>query len=56
MSQEYKKTIYIILQNWGMWQLQHKVWKPGGLQPKNNEDSEAYGQQQTKFGIQEDVG
>ena len=28
--------------------LQHKVWNPGRLQPKKNEDSEAYGQQQTK--------
>ena len=24
--------------------LQHKVWKPGRLQPKKNEDSGAYGQ------------
>jgi len=29
--------------------LQHKVWKPGRLQQKRDEDSEAYGQQQTKF-------
>ena len=28
--------------------LQHKVWKLGRLQPKKNEYSEAYGQQQTK--------
>ena len=26
--------------------LQHKVWKLGRLQPKKNEDSEAYGQKQ----------
>ena len=29
--------------------LQHKVWNHGRLHPKKNEDSEAYGQQQTKF-------
>lgn len=28
--------------------LHHKVWKPGRLQPKRDEDNEAYGQQQTK--------
>jgi len=28
--------------------LQHKVWKLGRLQPNRDEDSEAYGQQQTK--------
>ena len=28
--------------------LQHKVWNPGRLQPKNNEDGEAYRQQQKK--------
>ena len=28
--------------------LQHKVWKPGRLQLKNDKDNEAYGQQQTK--------
>ena len=28
--------------------LQHKVWKPRRLHPKRNQDSEAYGKQQTK--------
>jgi hypothetical protein len=28
--------------------LQHKVWKPGRLQLKNDEDNAAYGQQQTR--------
>ena len=29
--------------------LQHKVWKTGRLQPRRNDDSEAYEHQQTKF-------
>jgi len=28
--------------------LQYKVWKPGRLQLKNDEDKTAYGQQQTQ--------